>query len=402
MERNVTCKTYPVQRQLGQSAVAGAAYRSGENLVERSRSPEGQDKTHRYAGRTVTVREAFIITPEGAPAWAGDRAELWNRVEESETRKNSRVGRELQVGFAYELSQAEQKALVTEFARREFVAKGFAVDIAIHNYGRTFPAIGGDDEQHAKVKGWAETGVPFLDAAEAKGISGEHLLILRDRAGQVTGYKHYQPHAHVRITPRPFEGEGFAKGKGASREFDRHEKAMEWRYEWPKLQNAYLERAGSDVRVRSTSLDEDNYPDVPRLPEGGNVQIHAIEQRRHELQGEEREKHEAAQAAETRDQTFRALHNDTVRQAFLDEHAEPDDAAQDSREQMRLAAWWRNASQRFNQWRFDFREQADVWRERFGQQKERLSSLLGWHHPPEGDGPPREPDRADVGQEREQ
>lgn len=380
MERNVTCKTFPVQRSLGQSAVAGAAYRSGQNLVERDRSGEGQDKTHRYSGRNLVVREAFILAPEGAPAWVRDRAELWNRVEETETKKNSRVGREVMLGFAYELSQEEQRALVVEFAEREFIAKGFVVDIAIHNYGRTLPAMGGDQEQHDKIKQWATGGVPFLDRAEAEGLSTEHVLILRDKAGQVSGYKHYQPHAHVRITPRPLEGDGFTKGKAASREFDRHDKAMEWRYEWPKLQNLYLERAGSDVRVRSTSDDEDAYPDVPRLPESGNVQTHAIEQRRHQLDGEEREKHEAAKAAEERDQAFKALHNDTMRQAFVDEHTETDEGEREGRDQMRLAAWWRNATQKFNQWRFDFREQASVWRERFDQQKARLSALLGWHH----------------------
>lgn len=133
MERNVLCRTFPVQRQLGHSAVAGAAYRAGQNLTERGRDADGQDRVHRYAGRSMTVREAFILTPDDCPAWAQDRGELWNRVEESETRKNARVGREVQLGLAYELNHDEQRAVVTEFARREFVAKGFAVDVAIHN-----------------------------------------------------------------------------------------------------------------------------------------------------------------------------------------------------------------------------------------------------------------------------
>lgn len=392
MERNVTCKTYPVQRSKGHSAVAGAAYRAGENLVERARSSDAQDKMHRYAGRSLVVREAFIMTPEGAPDWARDRQELWNRVEALETLKASRLGRELQLGFAYELSQEEQKALVIEFTQREFVAKGFIADVAIHNYGRTFPAMGGDAKQSAKLKEWATAGVPFLDRAEAQGLSSEHVLILRGEEGQVSGYKHYQPHAHVRITPRPLEGDVFAKNKYASRPFDRDETAKEWRYEWPKLQNRYLERAGFDVRVRSTSDDEDAYPGVSFLPESDNVQTHAIEQRKHELDEDAREKHEAAKAVEERDQAFKAVHNDTIRQAFVDEHVEPDEEAREGREQLRLAAWWRNATQKFNQWRFEFREQASVWRERFDQQKDRLIGLLGWHHTPEGERPTPDPE----------
>lgn len=400
MERNVLCKTYPVQRALGHSAVAGAAYRAGQNLTERARAADQKDKVHRYAGRALTVRETFILTPEGAPSWASDRAELWNRVEENEKRKNSRVGREVQLGLAYELEPSAQRALVKEFANREFVAKGFVVDVAIHNYGGTIPTIGGDDEQQAKLREWARAGVPFLERTEATQSHAEHVIVLRDRAGQVTGYKHYQPHAHLRIAPRPFEDGAFARTTAASREFDRHETAMNWRYEWPKLHNSYLERAGSDARVRSTGSEEEGFEHVPRLGDNGRSQVHAIEQRRHELSSEELQKHEAALEAVERDRVFKAVHNETIRQAFLDEHTETDGEERAEREQIRLAAWWRNMSDRFHQWGSELRDYADTWRTRFEQQKDRLQSLLGGRHAPKGetlpgdDGPPPLPGEA--------
>ncbi len=405
--RNVLCRTFPVQRQLGQNAVAGAAYRAGENLVERSRSADEKDRLHRYAGRSVTVREAMILIPDGAPSWASDRAELWNRVEESETRKNARVGREVQLGLAYELGHDEQRALLAEFAEREFISKGFAVDIAIHNYGRTIPAIGAEGEQHASIRDWAQAGVPFLERGEAEGFGREHVLILRSRAGEVTGYKHYQPHAHLRIPPRPFESGAFAGNKAASREFDRHETAMRWRYEWPKLQNGYLEQAGSEIRVRSTSAEEERFPDAPRLAEGGDDRIHAIEQRAHELDAASREKHEAAKRVEEMDQAFRAFHNSNVLMAYQDARAEAsDETARVEREQVRQAAWWRNVSIYISRWREEFREQVGIWRDRIVKQAERVASLIGWRikaYDSGGGGAPRDESTQDGhdGQDRD-
>ena len=46
-----------------------------------------------------------------------DRSELWNRVEEAETRKNSQVAREVRVALPAELSHDERVELVRDFAR---------------------------------------------------------------------------------------------------------------------------------------------------------------------------------------------------------------------------------------------------------------------------------------------
>jgi hypothetical protein len=138
--------------------------------------------------------------------------------------------------------------------------------------------------------------------------------------------------------------------------------------------------------VRSTGDDETDYPGLPRMAESGNTTIHAIEQRQHALDGETQTRHEAAKAAEARDLAFRAIHNETIRQSYRDDRTESEPNSRDGREQMRLAAWWRNMAQRFNQWRFEFREQAEAWRERFSQQAAKLQSLIGWH-PPASDGP---------------
>ena len=115
-----------VHRAKGQSAVAGAAYRSGSKLYEASTGI-----THDYTFKQG-VEHSEILAPEDAPAWVFDRSTLWNTVEESEKRKDAQVAREIEVGLPIELKDKEQVALLRDFVNREFVAKGMVADIGIH------------------------------------------------------------------------------------------------------------------------------------------------------------------------------------------------------------------------------------------------------------------------------
>lgn len=178
MTRNVTCKTTPVSRAKGHSAVGGAAYRAGENIKARGLGKDGEDKWFRYSPKAIVVRESFIMTPEGAPEYATDRAELWNRVEEMETRSNARLGRDVNLGLAYELDHDAQRELIHEFGQREFVDKGFVVDVSIHNYGRTIPSAGASEELTSRIRDRAAADIPFLEKDETQAAQGlcEHIL----------------------------------------------------------------------------------------------------------------------------------------------------------------------------------------------------------------------------------
>lgn len=393
MQRNLQCQTYPVQRARGHSAVAGAAYRSGENLRERSRAEGEPDKVHRYANRRLDVREAYILLPEAAPDWAADRQELWNRVEAFETRKNARLGREVQLGLAYELDHASQRELVSTFAMREFVANGFAADVAIHNYGSRVPASGGSDAQRGKLREWAQAGLPFLEANECEGLAEPHVITLRNRAGDVTGYKLYQPHAHIRVTPRSFADGEFSTSKAASRAFNRHETATAWRYEWPRMQNERLAALGFDVQVRSTGDAEEAFPDVPRRAESGDRELHQMEQRLDTLSPEQREQHEQAKEAQAIDLEFRQLHNDTVRLAFTDSVIDEETDSEQDSEQRRIRAWWRNLGDHVEHWSAHFQHRSQEWAERLRQQAQRLGQLFSGYQTPPDDGPEEPPEQ---------
>ena len=86
-----------VQRSKGRSATAAAAFRAA--CVIRC---EREGKTHNYRSKQG-VADAFIVAPEGAPAWALDREMLWNAAEARERRRDVVTAREWELGLPSEL-----------------------------------------------------------------------------------------------------------------------------------------------------------------------------------------------------------------------------------------------------------------------------------------------------------
>lgn len=120
----------------GSSAVKSAAYQSGEALrVERTGEVAAYSRTER-------VRERGIALPADAPAWASDRARLWNAAEAAHPGGNALVARRVEIALPRELDEHERLALVREYAEHH-AAMGRAVDWAIHD--------GGDGNPHAHV-----------------------------------------------------------------------------------------------------------------------------------------------------------------------------------------------------------------------------------------------------------
>lgn len=333
MLRNVTCKTLPVRRAQGQSAVAGAAYRAGVSLYD-----ERRERTVDYSHRQGDVWHAEILTPADAPDWAKDRAQLWNQAEACERRKDGRPARDVILGFAWELTPEAQRDMARSFAEREFVDNGHAVDIAFHRYGQRISDA--SEEGRETLRRWAAHDVPFLEADQCAGLHAPHVLIERQADHTVRGYKIYQPHAHLYVTPRTLSADGFSSIR--NRQLDRAEQAMAWRYEWPKHQNRWLEAAGHAVRVSATA---EEHPDaLPFRAESVSQAAYHIEQR--------------GEASHARDSAeLNAVHNDAVRQAAADMEAAPQ--ADSHSRFARMRVWWRNLHQHVSAWR-------ERWRNRRG------------------------------------
>ena len=124
-----------ISRGKGKSAVAAAAYRAGEKITN-----ERDGITHDYT-RKQGVNWSDIFLPENVPPEYHDRATLWNAVEKIEKASNSQLAREIQVALPKELSYFQNKALVREFLKTNFVEKGMVVDLALHNMKTHNPTL---------------------------------------------------------------------------------------------------------------------------------------------------------------------------------------------------------------------------------------------------------------------
>jgi hypothetical protein len=130
--------TKPLSRSSGRSAVAAAAYRSGELLIDHR-----QGVAHDYTRRTGVVGEPEIVLPASASEWASDREKLWNAAEFAESRKDSRTAREWVIALPSELAADERRQLALDFALSLADRYGVAVDVAIHKPDRE-----GDSRNH--------------------------------------------------------------------------------------------------------------------------------------------------------------------------------------------------------------------------------------------------------------
>jgi hypothetical protein len=192
-----------ISRSQGRSATAAAAYRVAERIADRRTG-----LVFDYAAK-AGVEHAEILAPSHAPDWVSDRSELWNRVEEAERRKDSRVAREVRVALPSELSHAERVELVRGFAQAQFVDRGMVADVAIHAPGRE-----GDERNH---------------------------------------------HAHILLTTREVatSGEDGTPSDGFGRkvaDWNKVELLQDWREAWARDVNLALERHGHEARVDHRTL----------------------------------------------------------------------------------------------------------------------------------------------------
>lgn len=113
-------------RSAGESAVAAAAYRSGERLEDARLGTISN-----YKRRSGVLREhALLVLPHQSPNWS--RQELWNAAEAAENRKNSVVAREIEVSLPFELDESVRVKLAHDFGRYLSGRYGCAADVQLH------------------------------------------------------------------------------------------------------------------------------------------------------------------------------------------------------------------------------------------------------------------------------
>ena len=123
------CSIKIVSRGKGKSAVAAAAYRSGEKLTN-----EWDGLTHDYTKKGGVVHSEILLPAHAPPAFS-DRSTLWNSVELSEKSNNAQLAREVEIALPVELSREEQTRLVRDYCSSQFVSKGMIADFNLHDTG---------------------------------------------------------------------------------------------------------------------------------------------------------------------------------------------------------------------------------------------------------------------------
>ena len=115
-----------IKRSKGQSAVACAAYRSGERLYS-DYYGEVSDYTRK---RGIVHTE--ILLPAHAPPEYSNRQTLWNAVEKSEPHPKAQLAYSFDIALQNEFSTEENLALARQFLLNEFVSRGMICDFAVH------------------------------------------------------------------------------------------------------------------------------------------------------------------------------------------------------------------------------------------------------------------------------
>lgn len=204
------CSVKTVSRAKGSSAVASAAYRSGEKLIDHT---TGEVKD--YTRKSGVLATGLVFPNEFEPILIReiDREKLWNLAEINEKRKNSTVAREIEVALPNELNERDRETLVKAYCKALANVHKVAVDYAIHA-----PSRHGDERNY---------------------------------------------HAHILMTTRRINEQGELGAK--TREWDDKVQGVEtvkfWRQRWEDFTNKTLEISGIDERIDSRSLKEQGITD---------------------------------------------------------------------------------------------------------------------------------------------
>ena len=227
------CNISIISRGKGKSAVAAAAYRSGEKIAN-----EWDGETHDFTRKRGVVHTEIMLPPHAPPSFS-DRAALWNSVELYEKAGNAQFAREIDAALPIELSREEQIRLVREYCSSQFVSRGMCVDFAIHDTDN------GNPHCHIMLTmrplnecgAWAAKSKKEYDLDE----NGERIRLLSGR---------YKTHK-VDLTGWNDKGN-----------------ALLWRKAWADISNAYLERAGSPERIDHRSNAERGIDEIPTVHMG--------------------------------------------------------------------------------------------------------------------------------------
>lgn len=182
-----------LSRGKGSSATRAAAYRAGERIRD-----ERSGAVHDFSDRTDVVHAEILLPAEFTGrtdmAWARNRSTLWNAVQQSGRRWDSRLARDVLVLLPPEMTPLQRRTLARRFSGELADRFHSAVDFAVHE-----PRATADQRHHhahilmtSRQVGPEGVGAPTIlelngTARHARGLgpSKNELLWMRERWAQV-------------------------------------------------------------------------------------------------------------------------------------------------------------------------------------------------------------------------
>ena len=225
-----------IQRSKRQSAVASAAYQSGERLFS-----EYDQKQKYYSHKSEIVHTEIMLPPHAPPEYA-DRNTLWNAAEAIEKQWNSQLARRFVLAIPRELPRSQYADLIRDYCREFFVSKGMIADFAIHDKG--------DGNPHAHIlltmRAMDETG---------KWLPKSRKVYDLDENGE-----------RIRLPSGNWKSH-----KEDTVDWNDQKYAEIWRQGWADTANRYLEAIGSPERLDLRSYARQGIDKIPTVHMGPAV-----------------------------------------------------------------------------------------------------------------------------------
>ena len=187
-----------ISRGKGHSIVKSVNYISGEKIRD-----DYNDKAYYNTREDVLYTRIFL--PDNAPSKFYQLQNLCTEIDKAEKRYDARTAREFIGSLPNELPVSEQKLIIEEYIKSNFVEHGLCAIAAIHE--------GRNKSEPEKNN----------------------------------------PHVHIIVPTRTVTSEGFSKKK--EREWNSKKYIAIWREQWAQVQNRAYERNGYDIHVSHESLE---------------------------------------------------------------------------------------------------------------------------------------------------
>lgn len=228
-----------ISRGKGKSAVASAAYISGEKIKN-----EWDGVTHDYTKKQGVISKEIFL-PDHAPKEYKDRKTLWNSVELFEKNSNAQLARNFIISLPKELNIEENKKMIEEYIQTNFVKEGMIVDLAIHDESRE-----GNQNIHAHIM----TIVRPINEDGTWGQKSKKEYILDEKGEKVLNKNGKPKTRKVELTTWNDKGN-----------------VEKWREKFSDLCNEYLAKNNIEKRVDHRSFKRQGIKQIPTIHLGASA-----------------------------------------------------------------------------------------------------------------------------------